>query len=87
MNIFNLSTHIVIYTNLHSMSSREICKFVEINAKSNEIQQTYILNWYMRYIISEQGYKNIRTNLFLGIYLELLWCMQAITENNHNENG
>ena len=45
------------------------------------MQETYTLNGYMRYTISEQGYKNIITNLLcLGIYLELLWCMQAITE-------
>ena len=68
------------------MASREICKFVKINAKSNEMQQTYILNWYNRYTILVQGNKNIITNLhYYGIYLGLLWCMQAITENNHNE--
>ena len=31
MNILQLSTHIVTYTNLHSTSSIEACKFVEIN--------------------------------------------------------
>ena len=68
------------------MSSREICKFVKINAKSNEMQQTYILNWYNRYTILVPGVKNIITNLhYCGIYLELLWCIQVITENNHNE--
>ena len=50
------------------------------------MQQTYIQNWYNRYTILVQGNKNIITNLhYYGIYLGLLWCMQAITENNHNE--
>ena len=42
----NLSTHIVTYTNLQSTSSIEACKFVKINTKSNEIEQTYMLEWY-----------------------------------------
>ena len=68
------------------MSSIEACKFVKINAKSNEIQQTYILNWYNRHTITEQGHMNTITNLLcLGIYLGLLWYMHAVTENNHNE--
>ena len=28
------------------MSSIEACKFVEINAKSNKIEQVYMLEWY-----------------------------------------
>ena len=67
------------------MSSIEACKFVKINAKSNEIQQTYILNRYNRHTISEQSHMNTITNLLcLGMYLGL-WYMQAVTENNHNE--
>ena len=50
------------------------------------MQQTYILNWHNRPTISEKGYKKLITNpLCLGIYLELLWYVQGITENNHNE--
>ena len=68
------------------MSSKEAYKFVKINVKSNEMQQTYILNWHNRPTISEKGYKKLITNpLCLGIYLELLWYVQGITENNHNE--
>ena len=40
---FNQSNHIVTYIILHSTASKEICKFVKINAKSNSCTQTNIL--------------------------------------------